>query len=54
MVCFSAAPGGADCLASDEQHLGLWVAAPAVAGAGEAGSISAEVEEAGRHIDIDV
>jgi hypothetical protein len=29
-------------------------AASAVAGAGEAGSISDEVEEAGRHVDIDV
>jgi hypothetical protein len=39
MVCFSAAPGGADCLASDEQHLGLWVAAPAVAGADGASAV---------------
>ena len=31
MVCFSST-GGGDCLASDEQHLGLWVAAAATAG----------------------
>lgn len=32
MVCFSGLPGGENCLADDEQHLGLWVAASAVAG----------------------
>jgi hypothetical protein len=39
MVCFSAAPGGADCLSDDERHLGLWVAAPSAAGADGASAV---------------
>jgi len=39
MVCYSSAPGGGDCLASDEQHLGLWLPAPAAAGADGASAV---------------
>ena len=38
MVCFSAA-GGADCIADDERHLGLWLPAAATAGADGASAV---------------